>query len=43
MILIGRESYCHFSTIQAGINYLEQKPDSAKKKMVILSGSIRKL
>lgn len=43
MILIGKESYCHFSTIQAGINYLQQKPDSEKKKMLILSGEYEEI
>ncbi|WP_218962808.1 pectinesterase family protein [Fredinandcohnia onubensis] len=38
MIIIGKEEYCHFSTIQEGINFLEQKPEKEKKEMRILSG-----
>src|SRR5690625_3823124 len=38
MIVIGKEAYCDFNTIQEGIHFLEQKPDSEKKKMLILSG-----
>lgn len=38
MIVIGKEKYCDFATIQEGVNFLEQKPESETKRMIILSG-----
>src|SRR5690625_3258549 len=38
MIVIGKEQYCDFATIQEGIDFLEQKPGHEQKQMMILSG-----
>src|SRR5690625_838403 len=38
MIVIGKEKFCDFATIQEGIDFLEQKSESEEKRMLILSG-----
>lgn len=38
MIVIGKEQFCDFATIQEGIDFLEQKPGHEQKQMMILSG-----
>lgn len=38
MLLVGKESFCEYQTIQAAIDWLEQKPDTQADTLYILSG-----